>query len=525
MPEKEGLVEHRQLTLHDRLGLIGLIDEGMREGSTDSPVMADLFSNLWRLVGDTVKGSKIDQLSPNGSDNLFRVLEVRAETGEILGRLNMLYLNKPIPCYYLVYVEVATPFRKHGLGHRIISHFKEFLREKAAVGLLDNIIPKDDPTYDIYHKHDWLPIEVILGPGDYGDFMIYIPPWTAEKFKEYGRDIREPVLRLIHHLKRRRTAIDMRDNEIMVRQTIAEFKDLYRALLTYFERDLKRGVVTPLMQFMFTRYVTKLISFRRRIGELLGYTGGESMEQITLAPEVAALPIQSYAPRELATRPEIENGGGPGVPDLPPELIENPARTIESLPNYQRPSLTAWLQEKERDPEIPLTIGDLMDLGFDPTRLKEINLGGQDYIFERIQARQVPELKKKKTLLIRAGEELKGLRVRNASLKCNPPLITIADRGNAYVLHRKIAAIHWEEAVEQLQMAPSLRKMNTNLKMDSLVKNAVRLTAKTVAEKLSMDEKELRETVTWFVSWDLRRNQPKVIADFTGTFWESVWMA
>ena len=54
------------------------------------------------------------------------------------------------------------------------------------------------------------------------------------------------------------------------------------------------------MRFMFTRFVTKLIAFRRRIGDLVGYTGGESMEQITLTPEVARLEVKSYPPRELA---------------------------------------------------------------------------------------------------------------------------------------------------------------------------------------------------------------------------------
>ena len=55
----------------------------------------------------------------------------------------------------------------------------------------------------------------------------------------------------------------MRDNEEMVRQTIAEFKELHAALLvTYFEADLKEGTLhIPLMRFMFTRYVTKLIAF------------------------------------------------------------------------------------------------------------------------------------------------------------------------------------------------------------------------------------------------------------------------
>ncbi len=97
-------------------------------------------------------------------------------------------------------------------------------------------------------------------------------------------------MKIVHHLKRKRAAIDMRDNELMVKRTIGEFKDLYAALLTYFEREIQTGRPTPLTQFMFTRFVTKLISFRRRIGTLLGYTGGESIEQIVLASSDSSTP-------------------------------------------------------------------------------------------------------------------------------------------------------------------------------------------------------------------------------------------
>jgi len=92
----------KDLGLNERLGLISLIDEGMRMKSHESPIVSDLFSNLWDLVNDTVSGSKINRLKPEDSHNGFRVIEVNSETGENLGRLNVLYLRKPIPCYYLV---------------------------------------------------------------------------------------------------------------------------------------------------------------------------------------------------------------------------------------------------------------------------------------------------------------------------------------------------------------------------------------------------------------------------------------
>lgn len=165
-----GTAPERGIRLGDRLGLIELIDEGMRIGSPESPIVADLFDDLWELVSRAVSGSKIDPLKFEESPNGFRVFEINADNEENLGRLNMLYLKKPIPCYYLVYVEVSAPYRRRGLGTRVLEHFRDFLIEKSAVGILDNIIPRDDSTYDIYLKQAWEPVEAIIGDSLLGRF-------------------------------------------------------------------------------------------------------------------------------------------------------------------------------------------------------------------------------------------------------------------------------------------------------------------------------------------------------------------
>lgn len=512
----------QKLGLNERLGLIGLIEEGMRLGSSESPVMADLFDNLWSLVNKTVSGSKINRLKPEDSQNGFSVFEINAETGENLGRLNMLYLKKPIPCYYLVYVEVAPPFRKRGLGNRILEYFRDFLIKKSAVGILDNIISKEDPTYDIYFKQAWEPVEAIIGDAvsdAWDNYMIYVPPTFQ------GRSLKEPVTKLVYHLKRKRAAIDMRDNELMVQRTIDEFKDLYEALLTYFAQEITREEPTLLMQFMFTRFVTKLVAFRRRIGELLGYTGGESMEQIVLDPAVAALPVTSYAPKELASETSFVEGDTEVWLRLPEELKKRPAAVIESLPNYSRPSLMTWLIERNLSPSHTLSIGDLMDLGFDPTRLKEINIYGESHIFERVQVRQLPDLEKKRGLLERIISEMPGVRARNARLTANPSLLVIQDRGNAYVLRHKISGIHWEEALEQLQSYPHLKDINTSIRLDRVIRNTVRKAKEIIADRFGSGEETLLDNMACFVSWDLKTNRPKLMIDSEGVFLESVWLA
>jgi hypothetical protein len=512
----------KPLGLNERLGLIGLINEGMRSGSSKTPVVADLFDDLWDLVNGTVSGSKISRLKPEDTRNGFQVFEINSAAGENLGRLNMLYLKKPIPCYYLVYVEVAGPFRRKGLGNRILEYFRDFLIENSAIGILDNIIPEEDPTYSIYFKLGWEPLEAFIGDGILArdnHFMIYVPPRLR------GKQLREPILKMVYHLKRKRAAIDMRDNEVMVQRTIAEFKDLYVALLTYFDAEIRKGKPTPLMRFMFTRFVTKLISFRRRIGTLLGYTGGDSLEQIVLAPEVAAIQMKTYPPSELTSDSPAVVGDLELWRRLSETLRNHPARIIESLPNYGRPSLMSWLKERGMIPSDRLTIGDLMDLGFDPTRLKEITIDNEKFIFERIQTRQLTALAKRQKFLRRVELEMPGARAGNAELKVNLALLVIRDRGNAYVLRRKVGGIHWEEAVEQLQSVPSLKNMNAPMAMDRLIFGSVRRANEMIAAHLGLREEMVAESLTYFVPWDLENNQPRLIIDFTNTYLESLWMA
>lgn len=511
----------KPLGLSEKLGLIGLIGEGIRSGSSKTAVVADLFSDLWGLVDTTVSGSKISRLKPEDTRNGFQVFEINSATGESLGRLNMLYLKKPIPCYYLVYVEVAGPFRRKGLGSRILEYFRDFLIENSALGILDNIIPEEDPTYSIYFKLGWEPLEAFIGDGILArdnHFMIYVPPRLR------SRSLREPILKIVYHLKRKRAAIDMRDNEVMVQRTIAEFKDLYVALLTYFETEIAAGKHTPLMRFMFTRFVTKLISFRRRIGTLLGYTGGDSLEQIVLAQKVAAIQMKTYPPSELTSDSPAVIGDIELWKRLPEMLRNHPARIIESLPNYARPSLASWLKERGMIPSDRLTIGDLMDLGFDPTRLKEITIDKEKFIFERIHTRQLTGLAKRQELLRRVKSEVPGIRVCNAELKVNPSLLVIRDRGNAYVLRRKVGGIHWEEAVEQLQSVPFLKNMNESMKIDRLILGTVRKANEMIAARLGLKEEVVADALTFFVPWDFEGNRPRLMIDFANSYLESLWM-
>ncbi len=511
----------KNLGLSEKLSLINLISDGLRHDSENSAVFSDLFRELEHLVNLTVSGAKVDRLDSDYSKNGFKHLEINSKSGDNLARLNMLYLKKPLPCYYLVYVEVAAPFRKKGLGNLILKEFRDFLSKKSAVGVLDNIIPKDDPTFDIYLKLDWKPFCELTGYNEPNaeTYMVFLPPAFA------GKDIRNPLLKLVHHLVRKRPAIDMRDNELMVQRTIEEFKDLYSALIMYFEDQIIEGNADSVTRFMFTRFVTKLLGFRRRISKLLGYTGGESMEQIPIHPEIRCLVAQSYAPKEFESKLTFLTGDKEIWLALPEDLKNHPARFIEALENYQRPSLTSWMSSVDKTSSSNLTLGDFLDLGFDPTRLKEFNLDGQSYIFERVQGQMVGITDQKMELLDLLDPQLTSLRIKNTQILLNKPLLIIKDRGNAYILRKKVEGIHWEEAIEQLQTKPELKELNSNLRLDRTIQKITKKTSEKIQKIVASDMNHVIDPSGFFVSWDIPSNRPKLVVDMSGVYFQSLWIS
>ena len=206
-------------------------------------------------------------------------------------------------------------------------------------------------------------------------------------------------------------------------------------------------------------------------------------------------------------------------------LKEQPARFIETLPNYRRPSLLGWMNERGVSPSHTLTLGDLMDLGFDPTRLKEITINGKIYIIDRMQAKQSYEIKRKQRLLEDLGPRVVGIKCRGAFLKTMPPLSVIRDRGNAYILRRKIPGIHWDEAIEQLRIDPRLKDLNRILKLDRLLLQSVREAREQITQCLKAEDRDQPDLFTWFVSWDLKNNRPRLAVDASGAFFETLWIA
>jgi hypothetical protein len=271
--------------------------------------------------------------------------------------------------------------------------------------------------------------------------------------------------------------------------------------------------------------VTKVLGFRRRIVILVGYTGGESLEQISISEPIKAMPIQPYSLWSSKESDVEVWGEEETIRDLPRELKKEPTLYIENLPLYGRPYLSSWLEKKGISRSLDLKISDLLELGFDPTKLREFHHKGSKYIFERTSPRFLPSIEKKRRFLPKIAESASGLRFRHSRIQINPVLALLRDRGNIYLLRRKVEGVHSEEALDQLRGSPHLKDMNRSVRID----HAIIMTINEVREwLLKVFHPELSDEVedlTFFVPWDIERNIPKVTVDNVGISLNTLWIA
>ncbi len=521
IPKIREKLEKAQIGLKDTFAVFDMAFEYRPMELTDL-FPYEVFEGLDELIERSVHGTRIERFKPQQGLRPFHTFETHTEGGETLGYLNMIYLNKPLPCYYLVYVEVLAPFRGRGLGNKILRAFKEFAEGERAIALLDNIIPPEEPTYDLYTKLGWKSIEELIGDsivnGD-GNYMVFIPSSVTPP------DLKDKLRKLLYKVKKKRPVIDMHDNESMVKRTIEEFGSVYNVLEKLFEIELSTGIATPFMRFMFTKFVTKVLGFQRRITTLLGFTGGESLEQISISNRIKDFHIQSYSLWD-------SRGGQIGmwgeeriVQSLPENLKKEPTLFIEGLPLYTRPYLIPWMEKRGSVPSLNLKISDLLELGFDPTRLREFLHEGVHYIFERVSPGFRPSIEKKMKFLTKIAESFLTNQFYNVTVHVNPPLAVIQDKGNLYILRKKVDGIHSEEALDQLATSPSLKAMNREVGIARTIVFTINEINKGLMKVFGSNHQNEIENLAFFVPWDLERNIPKVTVNITGVSLDTVWIA
>jgi hypothetical protein len=274
---------------------------------------------------------------------------------------------------------------------------------------------------------------------------------------------------------------------------------------------------------MFTKFATKVAGFRRRIGTLLGYTGGESLDQIPISDRIKELPIQPYS---LWGSEETGIWGeGKIIRDLPEELKKEPTRYIEGLPMYRRPYLSSWMEGKASESPLKMKISDLLELGFDPTKLREFRHEDIPYIFERISPLFLSSIKKKRGFLRKISQYASGMRFRNTTIQVNPSVAILRDKGNVYILRRKVMGIHSEEALDQLKTSSYLKDMNRAVGMDHTVVMTINEIREWLVKVFDPSLREEIEDLTFFVPWDLERNIPRVTVHILGVSLDTMWVA
>lgn len=513
-------IEKTGVHLKDALSAIDMtFDDQLDRLNLSSPYAA--FAGLSSLIDQAIRGAKIERFHALDAGRGFHTLEIKSESGETLGSLSMLHLRKPVSCYYLVYVEVMPPFRSFGLGNRILSAFMQFLRDEGAIGLLDNIIPADDPAYALYIRLGWSVLSDILereSSADRGTQMVYVPDSVPTG------GLRGKLEGLLIKLQNERPVIELRDNEDMIRKTIDEFRSIYGVLLSLFKAEIEAGISQPLMQFMFTRLATKLIGFQRRIKTLIGFIGEDVLAQIPFK-EVMEVPIQTYSLWDLEQEDAGVWGDNETLRSLPSALKEDPTFFIESLPVYRRPYLQNWLQNRTGGYLPPLKVGDLLDCGFDPTRLKEFRYGGIDYIFERTSPLFFPSLMNRRSFLKKAEKDLWRNRFCGARIDVNPILLIFRDRGNTYILRRKVAGIHSHEALDQLKSVHHLKTLNRAVPVDRAITNTIKEVKDSLRKKFGSGYKQEIDDLTVFVPWNIEENLPNLHVEVSRVSLGSVWIA
>ena len=514
-------IDSAGIGLKDAMSIIGMaFQDQIPQTKGPSPYKA--FTDLNRLIDITVHGAKIERFKPRDNRQHFHTLEIHTEDGEVLGYLNMIYLKRGIPCYYLVYVEVMPPFRGLGLGHRILRAFMKFADQEKAVGLLDNIIPPGEVTYEIYSKLGWKNIHDLLGNGladGWGNYMAFVPDSIQTQ------DLKNKMVKFLFALNKKRPVIDMHDNEDMVKRTIEEFRSVYQALEEIFQSEISSGISNPLMQFMFTQLTTKLIGFRRRISTLIGYTGGESLEQISFSDRIKGLNIQPYSLWKLGEDHVGVWGDKEALSNLPRSLREEPTLFIENLPFYKRPYLNHWMEKTRTSPSQSLKIADLLDLGFDPTRLREFHHEGMDYISERISPHFLHSLVRKRRVLREIERDVLKLRFDGTAPQVNAPLLILRDRGNIYTLRRKVAGIHSQEALDQLETSLRLKEMNRALGIDRKIALTINEIRDWLEKRFKSHFRQDIEDLAYFIPWDIEMNLPKVHVDVSDISLQTIWVA
>jgi hypothetical protein len=183
------------------------------------------------------------------------------------------------------------------------------------------------------------------------------------------------------------------------------------------------------------------------------------------------------------------------------------------------------MERRKNHPSQSLKISDLLDLGFDPTRLREFHYKEVTYIFERISPHLFSSLLKKRRLLRKIENFVSEIRPHGADIRINPILLVFRDRGNIYALRKKVEGIHSQEALDQLRGSPLLREMNRTVGIEPLILRVIHEIQNRLRSDLNPILDHEVEDLTYFIPWNIEKNFPRIRVDISRISMDTIWIA
>ena len=118
-----------------------------------------------------------------------------------------------------------------------------------------------------------------------------------------------------------------------------------------------------------------------------------------------------------------------------------------------------------------------------------------------------------------------GARFCGAIGRVNPILLIVRDRGNTYVLRRKLGGIHSQEALDQLITMPHLKELNRAVGIDIALTGTIREVRDFLRKEFASGYRREIDELTYFVPWDIERNRPRVTVDVSGMSVNTLWIS
>jgi hypothetical protein len=118
-----------------------------------------------------------------------------------------------------------------------------------------------------------------------------------------------------------------------------------------------------------------------------------------------------------------------------------------------------------------------------------------------------------------------GVRFRQAIGQVNPILLIFRDRGNTYVLRRKLGGVHSQEALDQLMTMPHLKELNRAVRIDTAVTGTIKDARDFLRKEFASSFRREIDELTYFVPWDIEQNFPRVTVDVSGISLNTLWIS